>query len=107
MLIYVKKGEQSVVATKLMNLRLLAARGVIGKNIAVTLGKAEKGRYIARHKNKGFEFAFITKGRCIFRYGKKQLELQEGDVVYFDASEWHSVTALEPQEFLGMQFYEE
>ena len=32
-------------------------------------------------------------------------ELSEGDLIWWDADEWHEVTALEPHEWLGMQFY--
>lgn len=104
-LVHIPKSEQSVLKAMRLTLRLLAPKGIIADNVSVSLGKAEKGRFIDRHKHEGFEFAYIIKGKCIFRYGKKNYELHEGDVIYFDSREWHSVTALEPQEFFGIQFY--
>jgi transcriptional regulator with XRE-family HTH domain len=103
--VLIRREQQNVMETKMLRLRLLASKGVIGDNIAVTLGKTHKGRFISRHKNEGFEFAYVVKGGCVFRYGKERYELQEGDVIYFDASEWHSVTAIEPHEFFGIQFF--
>jgi transcriptional regulator with XRE-family HTH domain len=103
--VHIKKDEQKSVKTKMMDLRMLVSKGAIDNNVAVSYGKTEKGRVASRHRNDGYEFAFLLKGSCIFKYGDKKYELHEGDAVYFDASEWHSVTALEPHEFLGIHFY--
>lgn len=105
--VHIKKDEQKVVETNMMSLRTLVSKGAIDNNIAVSYGKTEKGRFVSRHRNDGFEFAFVLKGSCIFKYGDKQYEIHEGDVIYFNASEWHSVTALESHEFLGIHFFSE
>jgi transcriptional regulator with XRE-family HTH domain len=103
--VVIKKDDQRVIETMLMGLRLLVPRGAIGDNVAISHGKVEKGRFVSKHKNEGFEVAYVLKGSCVLRHGKDKYELHEGDVVYYDASEWHSVTALEPHEFLGIQFF--
>jgi transcriptional regulator with XRE-family HTH domain len=102
--VVIKKEDQRVIKTMLMTLRLLTARGIIDGNISVSHGKAEKGRFVGRHRNEGYELAYVLKGSCMLRYGKEKYEMHEGDVIYFDASEWHSVTALETHEFVGIQF---
>ncbi|MGD0659176.1 MAG: cupin domain-containing protein [Syntrophorhabdales bacterium] len=103
--IFIKKEDQRVIKTMLMGLRLLMPRGIIGDNVTVSHGKTEKGRFVSRHKNEGFEFAYVLKGSCVVRHGKDKYEMHAGDVIFYDASEWHSVTALEPHEFLGIQFF--
>jgi len=100
----IKKADQRVVETRLMKLSLLLPKGIIDRNVTISHGKAEKGRFVSRHKNEGFELAYVLKGSCVLRHGKEKYELHEGDVVYFDATEWHSVTALEPHESLGIHF---
>jgi transcriptional regulator with XRE-family HTH domain len=103
--VVIRKEDQRVIETMLMGLRLLVPKGAIGEKVAISHGKAEKGRCVSKHKNEGFEIAYMLKGSCILRYGKDKYELHEGDVVYYDASEWHSVTAIEPHEFLGIHFF--
>jgi transcriptional regulator with XRE-family HTH domain len=103
--VVIRREDQRVIETMLMGLRLLVPHGAIGENVAISHGKAEKGRCVSKHRNEGFEIAYMLKGSCILRHGKDKYEIYEGDVVYYDASEWHSVTALEPHEFLGIQFF--
>jgi transcriptional regulator with XRE-family HTH domain len=102
--VFIKKENQRTMETMLMDLRLLVPKGIIDGNITISHGKAKKGRFVSRHTNEGFEFAYVLKGRCVLRHGKEKYEMYEGDVVYFDATEWHSVTALEDHEWLGIQF---
>lgn len=103
-IIHIKANEQPVIESHNLKLRLTAPKGVIDENISITVGKAEKGEFVSRHKNIGFELAYIIKGKCIFKYGDKEYELNEGDLLYFDAQVPHSVFALEPHEFFGINF---
>lgn len=102
--IHIKKDDQHVLGTKNLELRLIASKGLISENMSAFVGKARKGRFISRHRNEGFEFAYIIKGKCMFKHGRERYKLNEGDLLFFDAREWHSVTALEPLEFLGLHF---
>lgn len=105
--IHIKGIEQPVIESRNFMLKVLAHKGVLEQNISVSLGKAERGEFISRHKNEGQELTYIIKGRYIFRYGKEQFELNEGDLLYHDGKEPHSVTALESCEFLNILFTEE
>lgn len=42
----------------------------------------------------GQEFIYIISGTCRFRYAQQELELNEGDSIYFDASIDHGLVAI-------------
>jgi transcriptional regulator with XRE-family HTH domain len=42
----------------------------------------------------GQEFMYIVNGKCTFRYGKEQIELREGDSIYFDSDVDHAAIAI-------------
>jgi len=100
----IKSSEQPVAQSEKLAVRLLAPKGLINNQISISLGKAEKGEFVGRHKTNGFEFSYIIRGSCLFRYGNTDYKLEQGDLVYFDGGTWHSVTALEPLEFLAIYF---
>jgi len=102
--VLIKANEQQVIEGDNLQLRLIAPRGVIDKNISISVGRAGKGEFVSRHKNAGYEMAYVLKGSCIFRHGNKAYELKQGDCLYFDSTIPHSVAALEPHEFFGIHF---
>ena len=102
----IKSHEQPVVASEKMQLSLLVPKGLIDDRISISLGKAETGVFVDKHKTGGFELAYMLSGKCVFRYGNEEYELEEGDLVYFDGKVWHSVMATEPLEFLAIYFRE-
>ncbi|HOO50671.1 MAG TPA: helix-turn-helix domain-containing protein [Alphaproteobacteria bacterium] len=105
--VHIKGNEQPVVDSHKLKLKILAHKGAIHEKMSVTLGKTKKGEFISKHKNEGMELSYIIKGRNIFRYGRDQYELNEGDLVYHDGKKEHSVVALEPSEFLNILFFDE
>lgn len=104
--IHIKGSLQPVIESRNFKMKILAHKGALGDTISVALGKAEKGEFISKHRNEGLELTYIIKGKNIFRYGKERYELNEGDLLYHDGKEPHSVTALEPCEFLNILFKE-
>ena len=104
--IHIKGSQQPVIDSRNFKLKILAHKGALDDNISVALGKAEKGEFIGQHKNEGQELTYIIKGKMIFRYDKEKYELNEGDLIYHDGKELHSVTGLEPCEFLNILFKE-
>ena len=105
--VHIKGNEQPFIESQKLKLKILAHKGAIHEKIAVTLGKSETGEFIGKHKKEGIELTYMIKGRNIFRYGRNQYELDEGDLLYHDGKEDHSVVALEPSEFLNILFFEE
>jgi transcriptional regulator with XRE-family HTH domain len=104
--ILIKAEEQTEIEAHMLNLKLLIPKGLIDDSISISIGKANKGKCIDRHKNNGFELSYIIEGKCIFRYGNVDHEMKEGDVIYFDGKTVHSVFALEPLKFLAIYFRE-
>lgn len=100
----IRAVDQPEVESEKLALRLLVPKGIVSDKISISLGKAKKGDFVSRHKTDGFELAFMIRGSCIFRYGAQDHKLNEGDLVYFDGREWHSVHAVEPLEFLAIYF---
>jgi len=102
--IHIKGNQQPIIESQNLKLKILAHKEVLDQNVAVSLGKAEKGECISQHRNEGQELSYIIKGRLIFRYGKEKFELSEGDLIYHAGKELHSVSALESCEFLNILF---
>jgi transcriptional regulator with XRE-family HTH domain len=103
--IHVKAEHQNIFDTKKIILKLVASRGIVDENISIVHGKAAKGKFVSRHRHPGFELAYVIKGRALHKHGANVSELSEGDLIFWDADEWHEVIALEPHEWVGMQFY--
>jgi len=102
----VRAGEAPIIESAKLKLRLLAPRGLISEGISVSLGESQQGEIVSKHKHSGFELTYIIKGNHLFRYGSKEYEINAGDLIYFNGNIPHSVTALEPIQFLSVYFRE-
>jgi transcriptional regulator with XRE-family HTH domain len=100
----VRAGTAPTVESEKMKLDLLLPKGVIDPGISVSLGETDGGEFISDHSHKGFELAYQILGKTRFRYGKEDWEINEGDLLYFDSSITHSVTALGHAKFLTIYF---
>lgn len=100
----IREKEQAEIESERLKVRLLVPKGLINDSISISLGKARKGEFVGSHTNEGFELSYIVRGKCIFKHGSKEYKMNQGDLAYFDGSVNHSVVALEPLEFLIMQF---
>ena len=105
--ILVKGKGKSFINSKNLRLKILAHKGVFDENLSITFGKTAKGEFINRHKHSGYELAYLIKGKITFFYGAKKYTMDPGDVIYYDGSHWHSVTAVEPSEFFNIHFLKE
>lgn len=103
-IIHMRGADQPAIRSGMLELKVLAKRGVLNDHMAVSHGKAQPGEFVGEHENDGFELTYILKGRSIFKYGGRPYHLDEGDLIYFDARVKHSVIALEPHEFLAIFF---
>jgi transcriptional regulator with XRE-family HTH domain len=102
--VVLKGGEKDTIESGRLSLKVMAHRGEVNDDISITIGKGDAGEVVGRHKNKGYELTYIIKGREILHYGNKEYYVEAGDVICHDGQDWHSVTALEPTEFLNVFF---
>jgi transcriptional regulator with XRE-family HTH domain len=103
-IVLIKHDEQGTIDTRDRSMKLIAPKGALHGNATIWFGKTGKGGTINPHRNEGFEFAYVIKGRIVLKYGNTSYEMDEGDVVYYDATELHCHTALESHEYLGIHF---
>lgn len=103
-LVLIRAEDQPTVESDKLRIKLLVPQGIINEQISISLGNAEAGKIISRHKTQGYELAYILRGKCLFTHGGSRHELNPGDLVYFNGELTHSVTALEPLEFLAIYF---
>lgn len=100
----VRAGTAPKAQSGKMDLELLVPKGVINDNISVTLGRIQANEFISIHTHNGFEMTYSLKGNVQFNYGGKEYKVKKGDLIYFDASIEHSLTALDDHEFLSIYF---
>ena len=100
----VKADAAPVIEAGKLKLRLLVPKGLIDERISVSAGESQKGEIVSKHSHRGFELTYIIKGKHLFRYGSENHELDGGDLIYFDGRIPHSVTALEPIQFISIYF---
>lgn len=100
----VRAGTAPTVESDKMKLDLLVPKGAIDPAVSVSLGETYGGEFISEHSHKGVEMAYQILGKTLFRYGKEEWEINEGDLVYFDSSVPHSVAALGHVKFLTIYF---
>jgi transcriptional regulator with XRE-family HTH domain len=103
--VVLKGSEKNSIESNRLNLKVMAHRGEVRDDISVTIGQSDAGEIIGRHKNDGYELTYIIKGKNILRYGNKEYPIEAGDIICHDGKDWHSVTALEPTEFLNIYFF--
>lgn len=100
----VRAGTAPTVESEKMKLDLLLPNGVIDPKISVSLSETPGGEFISEHSHEGFELVYQIQGGTLFHYGKEEWEINEGDLIYFDSSVRHSVTAMGPAKFLSVYF---
>jgi len=104
-IVHIKSEQQNTIDTRKLTLKTIVARGALDEDISIVHGIARKGKFVSRHSHDGFELAYVLRGKAVYKGEKGIRELKEGDLIFWDASQWHEVIALETHEWLGIQFY--
>jgi transcriptional regulator with XRE-family HTH domain len=100
----IKKDQHTVIESPKMRLTIIAPKGLIGENIYLSLGEAQKGKFVDSHVNEGYSLVHVLDGSCVFEHdGKKYLQ-RKGDTIYYDARYRHSVTANGRARFISIFF---
>jgi transcriptional regulator with XRE-family HTH domain len=89
----IKSNDHRVAESENLHLSMIAPLGFLGDNIFVNVVEAKKGPMVEPHTDDGYSFAYILEGGIIFEHDGIKYELQPGDVLYYNASYPHSVTA--------------
>lgn len=103
--VLLKASEKNIIESGRLSLKVMAHRGQVRDDMSITIGQGDVGEIIGKHKNEGYELTYMIKGKNILRYGNKEYYIEAGDVICHDGKDWHSVTALEPTEFLNIYFF--
>ncbi len=108
----IKEGEPKVVVIREKELngimdpesgiKILAPRGLISDRITITSAELDTGLVIHPHTNKGFEWAYLTKGRAVVTVGNKKYELRAGDSIFYDAHFPHSIEIKQKIHYIGL-----
>lgn len=64
-------------------------RGKLMEPLIVEVTALASAGRLSRHS--GDEFNYVLQGKCTFLYGKENIQLEEGDAVYYDATIPHGV----------------
>ena len=104
-----RKGQgQSVERRKAYKYQSLASgfRGRKADPFMVCVEPTPVGSTVERNSHEGQEFNMVTEGSMELVIGKKTLTLNEGDSIYFDATQPHGMRALgdKPVHFLAIIF---
>ncbi len=100
----VKGNEYRRIETDAMRLSMIAPIGFIEENVFVNAVEAKEGQFVESHTDDGYSFVYIIEGGIIFEHDGQKYELHAGDVLYYDASYTHSVTALENHKSVNIFF---
>lgn len=90
----IRKKDHRVIETENMQLSMIGPPGLIEENILVNLLEAKEGRFVDSHTDDGYSFVYVLEGGILFEHDGVKHELHPGDVLYYNASYPHSVTAL-------------
>jgi len=60
----------------------------------VEVGPESEGRKPELNNHPGQEFDYVIEGRLLVSIGGHELELEEGDSLYYDSGEMHGMKAL-------------
>ena len=93
----VRKGQgMSVERTKAYKYQSLASgfRGRSADPFLVTVEPSAADAPIHLNSHQGQEFNYVTSGSLLLTIGKKTLTLNEGDSIYFDATQPHGMKAI-------------
>ncbi len=67
--------------------------------------RLEKNAQRALVRTDAFEFKYLLKGKVAYRVGEETYHMEEGDSLFFDATEWHNPTNMGETDALLLVVY--
>ena len=83
-------------------IRVLAPRGLISDRVTITAAELEKGSTIEPHKNHGFEWAYVIRGKADVTVADRKYRIETGDAIFYDAHFVHSIEVIEKTQYVGL-----
>lgn len=96
------KNRQDTIMDPESGIRVLAPRGLISDRVTITAAELEKGFAIEPHKNHGFEWAYVVRGKADVTVAGKKYRIQTGDAIFYDAHFVHSIDVREKTQYVGL-----
>ena len=90
--------KQRKIKSQDFEISIIAPYGLISRDILVNYFKGKQGSHIYPKQERGYHWAYILQGVCLFHYDGMDYEVRKGDVIYYDAGKTFSFQILEPLE---------
>jgi transcriptional regulator with XRE-family HTH domain len=100
--VLLSKNRQDTIMDPESGIRVLAPRGLISDRMTITAAELEKGFTIEPHKNHGFEWAYVIRGKADVTVAGKKYRIETGDAIFYDAHFVHSIEVREKTQYVGL-----
>jgi transcriptional regulator with XRE-family HTH domain len=100
--VLLKRNQQETIMDPESGIRVLAPQGLISDRMTITAAELEKGVAIEPHSNRGFEWAYLIKGRAVVNVANKAYPMEAGDAIFYDAHFTHSIVVKERTQYVGL-----
>ena len=96
------KNRQDTIMDPESGVRVLAPKGLISDRLTITAAELQKGFTIEPHKNHGFEWAYVIRGKADVTVAGKKYPIAAGDAIFYDAHFTHSIEVREKTQYVGL-----
>jgi transcriptional regulator with XRE-family HTH domain len=100
--VLLRRDQQETIMDPESGIRVLAPLGLISDRMTITAAELEKGVAIEPHSNRGFEWAYLIKGRAVVTVADKAYPMAAGDAIFYDAHFMHSIMVKEKTQYVGL-----
>jgi transcriptional regulator with XRE-family HTH domain len=100
--VVLRRNQQDTIMDPESGIRVLAPRGLISDRVTITTAELEKGFAIEPHKNHGFEWAYVIRGKADVTVAGKRHRIEKGDAIFYDAHFTHSIEVKEKTQYVGL-----
>ncbi len=102
-----EKDKQDTLFDPESGIRVLAPRGLVSERVTITCARLGQGTVIETHVNRGFEWAYLIRGRAVVTVGPEEYPVEKGDAIFYDAHYPHSIRVLEAVQYVGLFLHDE
>ncbi len=93
-----EEEDQKKIITRQSKTTIISPYGMISRDIVVNHFEGMPGAHMDPHKDEGYEWVYVLKGTCEVEHDGTTYSLKKGDVICYDAGEFHSYRILTPFE---------